>query len=82
MATICSALATPFTPAAGDFVAQVSGSGIANLLRRNTAGAAWVLVPGGSIAANGAALVVSNPIASVEYQFTTSYGTPTVQADQ
>ena len=78
MATLTSALDTAFTPAAGDFVVQASG-GAALLQRRNTAGAAWVNV--GVITANNA-FVISNPVASVQYQFTAQVGTPAVQADQ
>ena len=78
MATIASALNTPFTPAAGPFIAQVSG-GRALLQRRNTAGAAWTNV--GEIGAD-AAPMIENPVAGADYRFITASGTPVVQADQ
>lgn len=78
MATLTTALDTAFTPAAGDFVVQATG-GNANLFRRNTSGAAWVLV--GTLNDNIAA-IIANPVAGVQYQFTSVNGTPVVQADQ
>lgn len=78
MATIASALNTVFTPAAVDFVVQVS-SGVVALQRRGTSGAAWVNV--GLITANEAP-IVSNPVAGVQYQFVPVSGSPSVQADQ
>lgn len=80
MATLVSALAAEFTPAAGDFVAQATG-GVAQLQRKQTSGAAFARV--GEISG---AVVVSNPVAGAVYKFvaydTATYGTPTVQADQ
>lgn len=78
MATIASALNTPFTPAAREFIVQAA-AGTAVLQRRNTSGAAWVRV--GEITPNRAE-IVSNPVAGAEYQFVALAGTPTVQADQ
>lgn len=77
MATICSNLSTEFTPAAGDFIAQVSG-GSAALMRKNSSGAAFTLV--GNIA--GQAVIVSNPISGAVYRFDGFSGSPVVQADQ
>jgi hypothetical protein len=78
MATLASALDTPFTPAAGDFIVQATG-GTAILERRNTSGAAWAGV--GEIVG---AQIISNPVAGAQYQFRAGagLGTPTVQADQ
>lgn len=78
MATLTTALNTAFTPAAGDFVVQATG-GTAHLLRRNTSGAAWVLV--GALNDTVAA-IIANPVAGVQYQFISVNGTPVVQADQ
>lgn len=78
MATIASALNTPFTPAAGSFIAQVSG-GRALLQRRGTAGAAWVNV--GELGSDVAPMI-ENPVAAAQYQFVAVSGTPVVQADQ
>lgn len=77
MATIASALATEFTPAAGDFVAQASG-GAAQLQRKQSAGAEFVTV--GLLHNEGA--IVSNPVAGAVYKFVAVIGTPVVQADQ
>lgn len=78
MATLTTALSTIFTPAVGDFNAQVTG-GVARLERRQTAGAAWALV--GVLETNDCK-VVSNPIAAAEYRFVRMAGSPVVQADQ
>lgn len=78
MATISSALDTPFTPAAGDFIVQCS-AGVAALERSNDADAPFVYV--GTITGNDAP-IVSNPVAGARYQFVAISGTPTVQADQ
>jgi hypothetical protein len=78
MATLVSAVDTEFTPSIGDFVVQCTG-GTASLLRRQTSGAAWVRV--GEVTSQQA-LAVYNPVAGVEYKFTTVAGTPVVQADQ
>lgn len=78
MATLTSALDTDFTPAVGDFIAQATG-GFAQLLRKNTAGAAWAVAAGNL---NGA-VIVSNPVTGAVYRFTNSGSTtPIVQADQ
>lgn len=77
MATIASAIDTSFTPTAAPFVAQVSG-GKARLERRQTAGAAWVVV--GEVDNSG--INVDNPVAGVQYRFTAMAGAPIVQADQ
>lgn len=78
MATLTTTLNTAFTPAVGDFTAQVTG-GAATLQRRNTAGAAWALVD----AIVNRAVIVSNPIAAAEYRFVqVGNDTAVVQADQ
>jgi hypothetical protein len=76
MATIASAINTSFTPAAGDFIASITG-GSANLMRRNTSSSPWALVQPFS---NGA-LVISNPVAGADYMFV-SNDQAVVQADQ
>lgn len=78
MATIASALNTPFTPAVGSFIVQAS-AGRAMLQRRGTSGAAWTNV--GEIGAD-VSPVVENPVAGAQYQFIAASGTPVVQADQ
>lgn len=82
MALITSSdtLDTEFTPAAGDFIAQVSGNSAANLLRKDVSGAAFVLV--GTIM--GEAKVISNPVGGAIYKWTAVYpaSAPTVRADQ
>lgn len=78
MATLVSAVNTTFTPAVGTFDVQCTGGDV-RLDRRNTAGAAWAIV--GNIS-NGQCFVVDNPVGSVQYQFVTLSGSPTVQADQ
>lgn len=78
MATIASAVDTPFTPAAGDFIVQCS-AGVVTLQRSNDADAPWVDV--GVVTPNNAP-IVSNPVAGARYQFVTIVGTPVVQADQ
>lgn len=78
MAQIASAVNTPFTPAAGDFIVQCTG-GVVGLQRRAVTAAAWTDV--GTITSNDSP-IVSNPIAGAEYQFVTIVGTPTVRADQ
>ena len=76
MTTIASALNTEFTPAAGDFDVQVFG-GAAELMRKQTSGAAFVSV--GLLHNEGA--IVSNRAGDV-YKFVAAIGTPIVQADQ
>ena len=52
MATLTTALATSFTPAAGDFIVQCS-AGVASLQRRASAGAGWTHV--GTLTGNDSA---------------------------
>lgn len=78
MALIASAVATAFTPAAGDFIVQVTG-GVAGLQRRADTAAEWTEV--GILTPNDAP-IVANPVAGAEYQFVTVSGTPVVRADQ
>ena len=79
MATIATALNTPFTPAAGDFIVQCS-AGVAALERSNDADAPFVYV--GTITGNDAP-IVSNPVAGARYQFRQiGSTTAVVQADQ
>jgi hypothetical protein len=68
------AFATDFTPAAGSFIAQASGSG-ADLLRANASGASYQLV--GRVAG---AVIVDNPIAGAVFRW--SGANSTVRADQ
>lgn len=79
MAALTTALATAFTPAAGDFIVQCA-VGVAELQRENATGAGWTSV--GIVTGNDAP-IVSNPVAGARYQFiqvgaTTAY----VRADQ
>lgn len=78
MATIASALNTPFTPAIGDFLVQVTGGSV-QLLRANVSGAAPVLA---GIVQQGEAVIVSNPVSGAVYTAVRNGGTPTFQADQ
>jgi hypothetical protein len=78
MATLTSALSTPFTPASGTFLVQCT-NGIAQLERRGTSGAAWAIV---GVLKSGQALNVDNPASGVDYRFTGVSGSPVVQADQ
>lgn len=80
MPTIASAPNTPFTPVVGSFIAQSTG-GPANLERRNTAGAPFCIL---LRIDSDRAVVVSNPVAGADYQFTAvdPGEPPTVQADQ
>jgi hypothetical protein len=78
MATIATALLTPFTPGIGSFIAQAT-AGEARLDRRNTSGAAWTAV---GYLSFGTSAIVDNPIAGAQYQFVTTQGSPVVQADQ
>lgn len=79
MATIASALNTPFTPAAGDFIVQCS-TGVAELQRSNDADAPWTSV--GVLSGNDAP-IVANPVAGARYQFIqVGATTAVVQADQ
>ncbi len=82
MATICSAVNTPFTPAATPFYVQVTG-GQAILQSRGNGAAAWagsvVIGPSGPSSQAG---IIQNPVAGVDYQFVTVTGTPVVLATQ
>jgi hypothetical protein len=79
MATIATALDTPFTPAAGDFIVQCS-AGTAALERSNDVDAPFVLV--GFLTGNDAP-IVANPVAGARYQFRQiGSTTAVVQADQ
>ena len=79
MATISSALNTPFTPSAGDFIVQCS-AGVASLERSNDNDAPFVHV--GTITSNDAN-IVANPVAGARYQFVqVGATTAVVQADQ
>ncbi len=78
MATIASAVNTPFTPASGEFIVQCS-SGVAALQRRADSGSPWTNV--GSITGNDAP-IVSNPVVGAQYQFVAISGAPVVLASQ
>lgn len=76
-----NAVNTPFTPAAGDFIVQVTGAGQIQLMRRNTSGDTFV--PADML--NAGAYVVANPVAGAQYQFQAAPGassSPTFRADQ
>ncbi len=77
MASLVSALDTEFTPAVGDFNVQVS-SGVATLLRKNSAGVAFAVVQ----SVVDGAFVCSNPIAGAVYKFSAPSSSTVVQADQ
>ncbi len=81
MATLTTALDTDFTPAAGDFIVQVTG-GFGLLMRRNSAGAAMAQAASN---VNGA-VIVSNPVAGAVWQIRVAPGSQSqgmaVQADQ
>jgi hypothetical protein len=74
MAAIATAVDTEFTPAAGQFIAQVVG-GTANLMRANASGQ-----PFASVGIIHSAVIVDNPIAGAVYKFTSATGA--VRADQ
>lgn len=76
MATLTTALDAEFTPAVGDFNVQATG-GVATLMRKNTAGAAF-----GPVGKVDGAHVVENAVAGAVYKFVSFTGTPVVQADQ
>jgi hypothetical protein len=78
MATIATALNTPFTPVVGDFIVQVTG-GAVHLMRANAAGATPTLC--GTVG-QGAAMIVANPVAGAIYTALPAGGTPVFQADQ
>lgn len=79
MPALTTALATAFTPAAGDFIVQCT-AGVAALQRENASGAGWTHV--GTITGNDAP-IVSNPVAGARYQFVqVGATTATVRADQ
>lgn len=77
MATLVSALATEFTPSAGEFIIQVTG-GVAQLMRKNSSGAEFAAI---SDQLQGG-YTVSNPVAGAVYKFSAFSGSPIVQADQ
>lgn len=79
MTALTTALDTEFTPAAGDFIVQVTGGSPANLLRKNAAGAEYAVL---GVLESGAARIVSNPVSGAVYKFTAVSGTPSVRADQ
>lgn len=81
MATIASALDTPFTPAATPFYAQVTGGQCA-LQSRGNGAAPWatVVAPLGAPAAGAG--IIQNPVAAVEYKFVALSGSPVVLATQ
>lgn len=82
MATIASAVNTPFTPAATPFYVQVTG-GVAVLQSRGNGAAAWSAgKPVGPASENGGSMIVQNPVAAVDYQFVAVSGTPVVLATQ
>lgn len=77
MAILVSALDTDFTPAVGDFNVQATG-GLATLLRKDSAGAAFAPVPG--LIAGG--MVCSNPIAGAVFRLSSPTSATVVQVDQ
>ena len=77
MASLVTALNTEFTPAVGDFNVQVS-SGVAALLRKNSAGAPFAVVQ----SAVAGAFVCSNPVAGAVYMLTAPSASTVVAADQ
>lgn len=83
MATIASAVNTPFTPAATPFHIQVTGAGTAYVQTRATAGSPWANITAalGPGAGTGAA-ILQNPVTGVQYQFVAASGTPVVLASQ
>lgn len=79
MAALVTALDTEFTPAAGSFIASVTGGASAMLQRKSASGASdWAIV--GSY--HQEAVTIENPVAGAVYRFTATYGTPSVRADQ
>lgn len=81
MATIASALETPFTPAATPFYIQVTGPGQAFLQARGNGSAPWAAITAPIGGSQGAG-IVQNPVAGVQYQFVATAGTPAVLAVQ
>lgn len=74
MASLTTSTDTDFTPAVGDFLVQVKGT--VQLVRKNSAGAAFNLVQ--SIINN--AVVVSNPVAGAVYRVTSMQGSAAAAA--
>jgi hypothetical protein len=81
MASLTTSFNATFTPAASDFIVQVTGAGPAELQRKNSSGVTeWppgdVLMPG--------AYTISNPVAGAVYRFVKVAGDPVVlvAADQ
>ena len=64
MASLVTALETDFTPAAGDFIIQVTVAP-ATLLRKNASAASYTVVQDSIIGAWN----VSNPVAGAVYRF-------------
>lgn len=79
--TDSNTLGTPFTPAVGDFVIQVTG-GVVQLQRRNADAAAWAPVEGGIMGPG--AYDATQRVAGVDWQFTAPPGgtAAVVRADQ
>lgn len=74
MTALVTAVDTEFTPAVGQFIAQVVG-GSANLLRANASGQ-----PFASVGMVESAVIVDNPVAGAIYKFVSASGA--VRADQ
>ena len=82
MATIASAVNTPFTPAATPFYIQVSGIGQAYLQSLADGSAPWVAITAPLGAPNVSAGIMQNPVTGTQYQFIAVSGSPVVQATQ
>lgn len=81
MALLTDELDTPFTPAVGVFIVEVTG-GEAALMRRNAADAPWALCAGLRNPINGAH-DVNCAVAGAEFMFTAgSTADVAVRADQ
>lgn len=76
MAIICSALATEFTPAVGDF--KVSVRGEANLVCKESGGARFELI---DIIRNRV-FICGNPVGGAIYRFDQVSAAPLVEAAQ
>jgi len=66
MPVICSAVDTTFSPAAGPFLAQVTGGGSAILWRRSDATAEWAVA---ERLPQNRSVDVPNPVAGAQYRF-------------
>lgn len=82
MATLVSAVDTPFTTAATPFYVQVTGGQAVLQSRGNGAAACAGIAVIGSAGPNNQAWIIQNPVAGVDYQFVTVAGTPVVLATQ